>query len=273
MSSTIKKWKQIGFVTNDVVRCFQSKHSFGIICKESIQFFIPSSNSWAPIDLPEAVLSSNLFGGRPEEVAYNDHENLLYVAYRDINSYILEVSAWNLKEKKIKTWTKLKNRCPRLEKISNKLEVVNYQEERKIDLKCKEPMCLNAATKVTHVQLGYKSHVTVQKDEFIIFFGGGTIQVLKVETWTLSTCSLKCPGTAVQAAVFMDQKQQSVITSGFFRDSWKDESLSEVVYMPDELLDLIQCYYTFDFLETIHLFYRYIHYTMEVKDILNNTNF
>ena len=116
--------------------------------------------------------------------------------------------------------------------------------------------------------------VSVRSDKYLILFGeSDKIYVLDVKLQKVYKCDIKCPITSgVKCAVSNTvHPKQELITFGFIRNLWKNKQFSNMRYPAVAVSKLIDLYGTGE--ETIHLFSRYLHWTMDVEEILNNTHF
>ena len=128
-------------------------------------------------------------------------------------------------------------------------------------------------------------------EQYIFLFGGcegflisylDDIFVIDLYAMTVRKSSIKCPeATSRYGAIVMnDNFKQKLMTNGFIRECYQDESYKTLRHLPYYLIDLVNQFYS---IENIHLIrrpswlcpikgkYEYGgHFTISVDDIINN---
>lgn len=125
---------------------------------------------------------------------------------------------------------------------------------------------------------------SVCNDRYLIICGGecnigrgssscpsNTIFVMDVECFVINKCKIKCPARGSMRSIAFDNEQKmGLITFGFIRNLWKNKAFKNMIYLPVYLIELVQIY---AITEELHLFWGNLHWTIQIDDILNNTNF
>ena len=118
--------------------------------------------------------------------------------------------------------------------------------------------------------------VSVLNNQYVLFLGGETtycksldsIIIYSIDTQSFRTSMMTCPHRSTFRALSLtNRNQDKIITFGFVRQSWNSCNISDTLFPPKYLINIIINYY---WNEWIHLFdcFEGSHWTINVYNIL-----